>query len=341
MIRWLFFIGGLVLLALVVHRAGPSRIAADVASQGWILIPFVLLSGVESALHALSCLLCLAPAHRAVIGWGRMFLFYILAYAINLVTPTGDVGGDVARGVAMQRYVPVAEAASSILVNKVTFTITRILLAAGLTAASVVSLPTDPRVVWGVGAGSAIILTALVVFGIFQARGVLGPALVRIARLAGRQKQEWMRAHATELDAALGTFYARHRRDLAISIGFDLLGFFVGVLQRCLLLAALVGPHALPLPHLLLAGAGIWGIANLVDMVFFFVLGRLGIREGGYQAAFEAVGLPGVKGLAMSVVDRLDQAVWTILGLGVYWVSVLRAAPSPAPLVAVPEKGPR
>ncbi len=341
MIRWLFFVAGVALLALVVHRAGPGRIAGDVASQGWVILPFILLSAAESALHALSCLRCMTPAHRGSISSVRMFLLYHLAFAINLVTPTGDVGGDVARGIAMRRHVPTAEAASSILVNKVSFSIVRILLAAGLAGAAVVGLPMDARGGWAVGLGSALTLTGLLLFGLLQARGVLGPTLVRLARAGGRKRQEWMRAHAAELDAALGSFYANHRRDLAVSVAFDLAGFLVGIVQRCFVLAALIGPGTLPPSRLLLAGAGIWGISNLVDVVFFFVMGRLGVREGGYQAAFEAVGLPGVKGLSMSVVDRVDQLFWMLLGLGVYWAYVLRPAPGAAAMVPAPEEAPQ
>src|SRR5579883_2925074 len=253
MIRWLFFVAGVALLALVVHRAGPGRIAGDVASQGWVILPFILLSAAESALHALSCLRCMTPAHRGSISSLRMFLLYHLAFAINLVTPTGDVGGDVARGIAMRRHVPTAEAASSILVNKVSFSIVRILLAAGLAGAAVVGLPMDARGGWAVGLGSALTLTGLLLFGLLQARGVLGPTLVRLARAGGRKRQEWMRAHAAELDAALGSFYANHRRDLAVSVAFDLAGFLVGIVQRCFVLAALIGPGTLPPSRLLLA----------------------------------------------------------------------------------------
>lgn len=343
MIRWLFFFLGLGLLVLVFHRSSPARIAEDVASSGWVIVPFIALSAAENSLHAVSCRLCIVPEHRAAIGWGRMFLFYHLAFAINLVTPTGDVGGDIARGVAMSRHVPPAVAASSILVNKVTFSLARMFLASALAGWAIVALPMDPRSTWIIAGGSAAIFLGLVLFGVFQARGWLGPILVRVARLGGPKKAEWMRDHARELDLSLGSFYRDHRGDLARSVGYDVLGFGVGVVQRTLLLGALLGMHALPFHRLVQAGAGIWGIMNLVDMIFFFVLGRLGVREGGYEASFVAVGLPGEKGLAMSVVDRVDQLFWTLLGLGVYWAYTLRPAPPPPPppLVAASERTPR
>ncbi|HXX92523.1 MAG TPA: hypothetical protein VEN81_02755, partial [Planctomycetota bacterium] len=82
----------------------------------------------------------------------------------------------------------------------------------------------------------------------------------------------------------------------------------------------------------LAAGAAVWGITNLVDMIFFFVAARLGVHEGGYKVAFEAIGLPGEKGVALGLVDRLDQLFWTIFGLSVYFLYLVRGDPrAPAP----------
>lgn len=329
-IRWTLFLSSLALLAWVVVDAGPATVGRDLAAQGWAILPFILLSGVENGLHAAACRRCIAPAFRAAVSWKRMFFLYHLAYSVNLTTPTGDVGGDVARGIAMGRWLPPAEAASSVLVNKVAFSVARMGVAGGLAALSVLAFPMKPHETWIIGLGSGLTLAALLLFALVQAKGLLGPFLVRIAALAGRPRQEWMRRHAEELDAALRSFYARHRRDLAASMGLDALGFLVGAAQRIFLLAVLLGPDVLPPGPLVLAGAGIWGITNLADMIFFFVVGRLGVREGASRAAFEAVGLSGRSGVSASVVDRIDQLFWTLLGLGTYWFVLLRpSAPAP------------
>jgi hypothetical protein len=48
--------------------------------------------------------------------------------------------------------------------------------------------------------------------------------------------------------------------------------------------------------------------------------------------AFEAVGFSGEKGVALSMVDRIDQLVWTALGLSIYWVYLVRGRrPARAP----------
>lgn len=324
-LRWLLFLAGLVLLGWVIHRVGLRQVYQDVLSQSWAIVPYILLSGLENGLHTFSCQKCVSPAHRAEMPWWRMFLLYHLAYAINNATPTGEVGGDVARGIAMRRHVPGAEAASAVLINKFTFSIARMAVAASLAGVAILAFPLDPTRAWVIGAGAALTSLALISFAVVQARGLLGPVLSKLARLAGVKAQEWMKVHAADLDHRLRAIYRDRRRDLLASIGFDMLGFGVGALQRCLLVAVLLGTDTFSLGRLLLIGGAVWGITNLVDMIFFFVVGRLGIREASYKVAFESVGLSGEKGVVVSVVDRIDQLFWTLVGFGVYWGYLLRS----------------
>jgi hypothetical protein len=132
------------------------------------------------------------------------------------------------------------------------------------------------------------------------------------------------------LDERLRSVYRDRRGDLLASIGFDALGFLVGVLQRSLLIGAVLGFHAFSPGRLLLVGGAVWGVTTLAEMIFFFVAGRLGVREGAYHAAFQAVGFSGAKGVVLSVIGRVDQLFWTAFGFVVYWHVLLRN-PSPRP----------
>jgi hypothetical protein len=333
-VRWLLFLGGVLLFAWVLRRAGPAQVYRDVLAQGWAVLPYILLSGIENSLHTMSCLRCVSPAGRSRLPWWRMFLLYHMAYAINSSTPTGDVGGDVARGIAMRRHVPGDEAATAVLVNKFTFSIARMGVAAALTGMTILAFHLDPAQAWAIGLGSALTTLALILFAVVQARGMLGSVLSTLARVAGPKPQEAVRLHASYLDVRLREVYRNRRWDLLASMALDAAGFLVGVLQRSLLIAALLGTRSFGLGTLLLLGGAVWGVTNLVEMIFFFMFARLGVREGAYQTAFEAVGLAGEKGVVLSVVDRVDQLFWTILGFAVYWHYLLRPAPkTPEPVV--------
>jgi hypothetical protein len=72
----------------------------------------------------------------------------------------------------------------------------------------------------------------------------------------------------------------------------------------------------------LLRGTAVWAITALADMVFFVVTGGIGVLEMTHKLAFQAVGLPGSKGIAFSLAVRLNQLVWILVGLAAYWVEV-------------------
>jgi uncharacterized membrane protein YbhN (UPF0104 family) len=341
LVRWLLVLGGLILLGWVVYRAGPGRVYRDVLTQGWAIVPYILLSGLENAIHAVSCRKCVSPEHRPALPWWRMFLLYHLAYAINATTPSGNVGGDVARGIAMRRHVPATEAASAVLINKFTFSIARIAVAAALMAMTILTFRLDPAKAWLIGLGSGLTTFGLILFAVVQARGLLGPMLFRMARVAGRKAQEWMRTHGGDLDRRLAAIYRDRRGDLFASMGFDALGFVVAALQRSILIAAVLGVHEMSLGKLLLAGGAVWGITSMIDMIFFFVMAGLGVREGGFGLAFQTIGLPGEKGVAVSIVDRIDQLFWTLFGFLVYWGYLLRPPSKNPPELNLAERTPK
>ena len=340
-LRWLITLSGTVLFVVVLAKTGVRQICEDVVRQGWTLVLYIVLSGVENGFHAASSLRCVQPQYRDRVSWWRMFLLYHLAYAINLVTPSGDVGGDVARGIALRKYMPSAEAASAVLINKFTFTISRMLLAAGLTGMAIGVFPFGRGQAWAIGLASALMTLALCAFAVVQAKGLFGVTLIKLARIAGRKRQDWVRLHVGDLDLRLREFYIENRGDVASSVIFDLVGFGIGVLQRTLFIGLLLDLEGRSPGMLLAAGAATWGITNLLEMLFFFMVGRIGVQEGGFKVAFESIGLSGQKGVAMSIVERINQFFWTALGLGVS-LFLMRQPPPAEVIVREPlERVPR
>jgi uncharacterized protein (TIRG00374 family) len=322
LLRWLMLLGGSGLLFLLLWTTGLHNLYRDVVQQGWAILPFVALTGIENGFHALGSRWCLSRPHRAALPLWRLFLLYQTGYAFNLITPSAEIGGDVARGVVLEKYVPGPEAASAVIINKFTFSIARMAAAAALTGVTIGLFQLSWWEAWGLGLGAALTTLALLAFAFFQARGLLGAVLTWFARVGGARSRDWMALHVDELDRRLRAYYRENRRDLFAAILWDLAGFAVGIVQRTYMMRVLVGGAADGAPITLLMGAAVWAITTLLDMIFFFVTGGLGVLEGAHKLAFEAVGLPGGKGVALSVVTRLNQLVWILIGVGAYWVEL-------------------
>jgi uncharacterized membrane protein YbhN (UPF0104 family) len=65
-------------------------------------------------------------------------------------------------------------------------------------------------------------------------------------------------------------------------------------------------------------------VSSAVRFATFMIPGSLGALEGGNVAIFAAFGLPGAAGLSFSLVRRLREAMWALVGLGA--LSLFKAA---------------
>jgi hypothetical protein len=125
-------------------------------------------------------------------------------------------------------------------------------------------------------------------------------------------------ASAEHLDHALQHFYRRQPRRLSLSVGFHLLGWFLGVLETVLFL------WVLQVPASVAAAAVIETLASAVRFATFFVPGSVGALEGANAAAFAALGLGASAGLGFSLLRRCRQVVW--IGIGLVVLAGIRAS---------------
>ncbi len=56
-------------------------------------------------------------------------------------------------------------------------------------------------------------------------------------------------------------------------------------------------------------------VSAAVRFATFIIPGSLGALEGGNVAAFVALGLPGAAGLSFTLIRRLREATWAVIGL--------------------------
>jgi uncharacterized protein (TIRG00374 family) len=284
--------------------------------MGWAIIPYIALTGVENIFHTLSSRWCFSRDHRRAIPFWRLFFVYQTGYALNLVTPTAEIGGEIARAVVFEKSVPGSEAASAVIINKFAYSIARMIIAGILTGVTVLVFPLKTLDAWLIGLGSVLTLLALLIFMLFQVRGLFGPVLERLAWIFGKKSQEWVRNNVGELDRRLRNYYSENKADLFVAIVWDLVGFSIGVLQKWFLMYVLLGEIGI------LAACAVWGITTLLDMIFFFVTGGMGVQEGSHKISFEAIRLSGDKGVSLSIASRIDQVFWIAVGLVAYAVEI-------------------
>lgn len=327
--RVLVLVSGAALFAGLVYHAGIAQLYQDFLTLGWSLVPFVALSGVENFFHAVSSKYCFPRSHQGTIPLWRLFAAYQTGQAYNIVTPTGEMGGEIVRGAIFERYVPRSVAASAVIVNKLTATVARLAMACCCAGIAVPLLDLQGLNAWAIAAASLLIASALAAFAVLQVKGRFAPLLTRVAQLGGPACADWVRENVGDLDLRLRQYYRESGTDWLRAMLWNQVGFGVGILQRWYIMSLLL-PEA---EVTFFAAVVVWGVINLSDILLFFVTAGLGVQEAAYKLAFAALGLPGGKGVVLSVAFRIDQIFWVGFGLTCDWLDMVTSrlrSPQPA-----------
>jgi len=299
--RSLSIVLGLAILAVLVGLVGRDEaLAATARALGWrsflVCLPFALIMAVDTLGWRFAFAYDRVPFLRLV--GARM-----AGEALNVMTAVMPVGGDAIKVWFLRPHVPYRESVASVIVAKTTITLSQALfLLIGVTFA--LALAVDSRLV-----------TAMLWLLLVELIGAGGFLLVQVAGLMSRGARVLARfgklqalAAAENLDQTLQSFYRRQWRRFALSVGFHLLGWLMGVLETWLFL------RVLQIPASLATAMVIEALGSAVRFATFFMPGSLGALEGANTAAFAALGFGAQAGLAFSVLRRLRQVVW--IGLG-------------------------
>ncbi|RMD85895.1 MAG: hypothetical protein D6815_00945 [Candidatus Dadabacteria bacterium] len=301
----ILFGAGLLLLAYLVARTGPARLWADVERFGWGLALFVALEAVADVFHSFGMRLAFARGRRTV-PLAALWGVRNAGTAVNYLTPTASIGGEVAKVALLERWIPRSAAAAGVMVDKLSYVAAQLGLAGLGTAVLAWWIPLDRRL------ASALFVTGAAVgigcFGFFwfQLTGRMG-WLVR--RVLGRRLGEQALKVAGDVDEDLRAYYREHPWALVASILWHVAGLAVGIGATWLFLWWVVGRASW------LFAAAIWMIGTLIDIAAFAVPAGVGAQEGGRMLVFALLGLPQSAGLSYGVVLRIEQIFYAGLGM--------------------------
>src|SRR5271170_1271957 len=137
---------GFVFFAGLLVRVGPQELWQELSLLGWGLIPIVLSEGVAEMIHSLGWRQCLSGPLRSL-SWWSLFRIRISGYAINYLTPTAALGGEVTKGTLLASHHRGPEAASGVLVGKLCFALGQLIFVA-LGAIVIFCFVPMPRSLW-------------------------------------------------------------------------------------------------------------------------------------------------------------------------------------------------
>jgi uncharacterized protein (TIRG00374 family) len=304
---------GVALFIWLLASIGIEPLWREAADLGWGVVVIVAIEGFADLIHTSAWRMCFWPRYRRspLQLWGA----HLAGNAINFLTPTATLGGEVVRATLLPAHIPNTEVAASLTINRLTETISDLTIS--LIGVAVVLLVADVPLGAQLGIVAAALLLSAGIFGFLLAQrngrlaGWLGSHPI-VARLLGSDRGNRLARGAGEFDRRLASFHSQVPGAVAGSVGLHVTGLSLGAVQLYLFLV-LVG-----MPHDLRSVAVVFTVAKALDMAAFVIPARLGAQEGARVLAMSLVGIPASFGLLFSLVLRLEQVTWTAIGLAAY-----------------------
>jgi hypothetical protein len=318
------------LLSVMGWQVGMTGLLEIFRTIGPWIVPFLLLETIPTVLHTAGWAACFQGAQLPVRFW-QLWLVRLAGSAVNQLTPTAMVGGEVVRVLLLETVLPREHAIAPVLIGKATATIAQMMyLSVGtLFLVRHFALPSGVQV--GVKLMLVLASLGLVGFVACQRYGALSFLVRKLACLPGQSERFGrLSQHLHTLDSHLVAYYTHHPWRFVQSVCFHGLGFAFASVKVYILLRLLLGPQA---PQF--SGACAVAIAvDALDQVFFFVPGRVLTLESVRFTVLTALGVTQVYSLAFGLTARIEQLVWSGLGLLAYgwctrYLILFHSSPSP------------
>ncbi len=309
---------GLGFLVYLVWKVGPDELWHQFGALGWGVIPLILCEGLANLAHTIGWRHCLNHAYPPV-PLLRLFRMAMAGFAINYLTPSASLGGEVSRATLLASTQRGPEAVSSVLLDKLMTAIAHLTLAVvgSLFLLWRVSLPAELWIAMLVMTG--LLTGGIIGFLVLQKYGKLGSVFRwLVAHRLGGQFLGRAAQRMSEIDEAIAVFYRQHPWDLVFSVLWHLVGHSAAIVQAWLFLVLLQQPA----PLATVAAAGF--LSLWFDLLTFAIPLNLGTLEGSRIVVFKALGCPALLGMAYGVAVRVAQVFWACFGLVSYTLFTAR-----------------
>ncbi len=300
---------GLAFLVYLICRVGPHELWHQIGALGWGLMPLILAEGLGNLAHTAGWRHCMNGA-RPHVPLFRLFRMAMAGFAVNYLTPSGSVGGEVSKASLLASVQKGTDAVSSVLLDKLMTAIAHVVLVVvgSFFLLWRVKLPVQLWVAMAIVTG--LLIGGITTFLLLQKHGKLG-GLCRwlVQHKLGGRFAETAAQQLSKVDETLKRFYREHPWDLVLSAGWHLLGHSAAILQAWLFLSLL---HQ-PAPFVTVATAAF--LSLWFDLLTFAVPLNLGTLEGSRIVVFKALGCPALLGMAYGMAVRVAQVFWACFGL--------------------------
>lgn len=305
-----FFFGvGCILLYVLIQRIGVSELFGAIYLLGWRVGFVLILPLVWYFFQTLAWFFVLEEMNEHV-SLKDLLRIKLVGESVNTLTPVSFMGGDPVRIYLLQKKMPITLSTASIVLDRTmqSLAVVMMLFAGLIVAWATLELPS----LWRIMFPCLIVMTGLVLWFFIhrQRKGIF----IFFSKVGGRLG---LKRHLTEsiqeklgsMDQRISEFYRKSPGRFVSVLVCHFLARMVGVFEILLVAGLMMIPLGLD-GSLILATLSV-----LVNMVFVFIPGSMGVMEGAYGALFILMALNPTGGVALQLIRRLRSAFWVFVGL--------------------------
>ncbi len=314
-IRYLFLLIGAIALTLLIRKIGVDVILDNMAMIGWRFIPILSIGLVWYMLYTEAWSQFLNRVEKRI-GFWELFRIKITGESVNTMTPANFIGGDPMRVYLLKKNFPVLEGAASVVVDRTlhSFAIITVILmgisVSFFTLDNMWNNGVSDNLVYGVPIVLATILAFIIFVLIHQRKGLFSLMLGVCKRLhIKRNFSEKTIERFSALDAHIVEFYNASHRGFIIALSCHIVGRLLGVIE-IYVVGRIVSDE-----FTLFAALMLTALTPVINAVFAFVPGAIGVLEGAYGGVLYLLHIDPSIGITIQIVRRLRASFWILLGL--------------------------
>lgn len=306
------FLLGLALLIYVINRVGLQPIFDALLRIGFL--GFLLLLTVSGSRHVFRTIAMSSavPKEHRRFNFSQAFAARLGGEAISFLTFTGPLLGEATKVALLRKRVPLTYGVPALVVDNLLYNLSVVFFILSGACVMLFTYNLPPLVHY-----------ALVVIAGIAALGILSAALAakrrimlltwildQVARLRLSPKVILKRRqHIWHIESKVYDFYKHHPGVFFGMIACNLLGHAASVLEVYVTLRMLGYQPSVAQAYI------IESLTKVINFVFAFVPGTIGVYEGGTGVILKSLGFTTATGVTLGLVRKAGTIVWTSIGL--------------------------
>ncbi len=313
---------GLALFVYVVRRVGVQAVFDALAQIGLGFFVLLGISGLRHFIRAISMRLAVPPAQRRFNLW-QAFTTRLSGEAISFLTFTGPLLGEATKAALLRKRVPLVTGVQALVVDNLLYNLSVALFIMSGACVMLASYNLPDAAFYSLLLIATLAMLTLIAVGLAAARRVM-PLTWLIEQFAARgfspRAIAKRRAHIFDVESNVYEFYRHHRGTFLGIVALDLVSHVSSVIEVYVTLRMIGFRPPLEAPYV------IESLTKVINFVFGFVPGTIGVYEAGTGVILHTLGFIAATGVTLALVRKAGMIFWTGIGLAMLASGTLPAA---------------